>query len=97
MKTLSNKTNKANVVSLLNEISGKIMITGVVVTPKTIKFYANEKNELLAPLPSEILVWAKEKGFEMVARPVGKSKIRQEYWEGKTQGVISQWTSYTLK
>lgn len=94
---LSVKTNKQNVTSRLNEISGSIMITGVQVTAKTIKFYANEKNTVLAPLASEILNWAKTNGFEMVSRPVGKSRINNEYFEGKTQDVVWQWTSYTLK
>lgn len=93
MTTLSEKTNSANVTSVRTMISG----ASNVITAKTIKFYANEKNGKLSPLASEVLAWAKENGFEMISRPVGKSKLNNEYYEGKTQDVVWQWTSYTLK
>ena len=93
MKTLSEKINRVNVTSVRNMVS----FASNVVTSKTIRFYANEKNGNLSPLASEVLAWAKENGFEMVSRPVGKSKLNKEYYEGKTQDVVWQWTSYTLK
>ena len=93
MKILSTKTNRANVVDVRRMVSG----ASNVITAKTIKFFANEKNGNLSPLASEVLTWAKENGFEMVSRPVGKSKLNNEYYEGKTQDVLWQWTSYTLK
>ena len=87
-----------NVTEMFNQVSGKIMITGVQLTAKTIKFYANEKNENLSPLATEMLSWAKENGFEIVSRPIGKSKLnKNEFYQDKNQDVSWQMTSYTLK
>ncbi len=97
MKTLTKKTNRTNVVDSLNKIMGKIMITGVQITEKTIKFYANEKNGDLSPLAKDIFSFSKKNGFEMTARPIGKSTTHNEYYKGKYQKVKWQWTLYTLK
>lgn len=91
MTTLSTKTNKLNI----NDVKRKFDVN--ILTKKTVKFYANEKNGILSPIAIEALKWCKENGFEMVSRPVGKSKINREFFNGNTQDVVWQWTSYTLK
>ena len=95
--TLAEKTNSINI----HEATGLDSIihwAGQIITPKTIQFFANEKNRDLSPMAKEALIWAKKNGFGMSSRPARSQRInKNEFYKDVRQDVIWQWTKYTIK
>ena len=92
MKKLSPKTNKLNI------IDSHAPVESGVFKAKSIITFANEKNGNLSPYAEKLVKWAKEKGFEVISRPARKATInKNELYQGKSQDVVWQWTSYTIK
>ena len=80
-----------------SELFSIIHFSGVIVTERTIKFGANEKNGQLSPMATKALNFCKNNTLQMISKPCGKHRMDVEFFQGKTQEVKNQWTIYIIK